>query len=222
MSNRIELDTAEIVRLYQSGESEQAVARLLGVSRLTIRKRLIASGITPRTQTEAALLMMSKLTPEQRQKRSAKAHEASRGRKSTIEQLERRALGVEKNLGNISIAEQWVADELRAQGLSITQQKAFGIFNVDIYIHDLNLAVEILGGNWHSSKSHKRRLDYLKSVGLNIVYVWVNGTNHPLDTDELIQRLLYRSYSNDLHVLSGNGRLIEWFGDEMPDRIPSN
>jgi very-short-patch-repair endonuclease len=222
MMRKIELNPDEVSRRYLAGESELAISLALGVSRAVVKRTLDSAGVTRRSQSDAMRTRLAKMTPAERSELAKNAHDAVRGSKRTQEQLEKRARGVERNKGNVSEAESLVASAFEARGYGVVQQKAFGVYNVDIYVPSLNLVVEVLGGAWHSNKPHRRRLTYLTGLGLNLVAVWVDGRNSPLDKESLVESLVSAKPYSGFRVFTGNGKkLIASFQDEMPDRIPT-
>ncbi|MBI0283445.1 hypothetical protein I6G84_22220 [Cronobacter sakazakii] len=62
----IPLDTDNIVNLYKSGLSEQAISRKIGASRSAVKRRLEAAGIVRRGKSTAAINRFSLATPEER------------------------------------------------------------------------------------------------------------------------------------------------------------
>lgn len=186
MSDIIKLaNLDDIIRRYQAGESELKLAREFGVSRNVIRRRLVNSGVTPRNSSQANVASMALMPIEQRQARAAAAHAAVKGRKHSIAEKSQRAATVETLQIHISTIENLFADMLRSKGITnITQQKAIGIYNVDIAIERPRIAVEVMGGNWHTSihhaALHHKRIPFILDKGWSVVIIWVNAMKYPL------------------------------------------
>ncbi|MDR9460049.1 MAG: hypothetical protein RI591_07925, partial [Dehalococcoidia bacterium] len=64
--NEIKLPIDDIKSMYESGKSENAVAKYFGTDRGTIRKRLIEAGVKPRSHSEAEKLKWSQMDKDTR------------------------------------------------------------------------------------------------------------------------------------------------------------
>lgn len=103
------------------------------------------------------------------------AHNAVRGMKRTIEDLEKRALGKEKNPPKMSRWETFFSDWLTSKNIPFTYSKAFGKYNIDFAIGE-SVAVELYGGAFHSDGRAAARLNdrmtYLLNRGWNVYIIW--------------------------------------------------
>jgi very-short-patch-repair endonuclease len=152
-----------VVALYRDGLSAETIASELGCATGTIKNRL----------HRAAVPMRSGMA------RVERAHAASRGSKRTVEQLARRAKATQDRLGNQSATERALLAWLRARRLEVVPQLAVGVYNVDLAAHPI--AVEVLGGNWHFARDHRKRLRYLADYGWCPLLLWVDKRQSPLD-----------------------------------------
>jgi hypothetical protein len=60
---------------------------------------------------------------------------------------------------------------LAERGIDSIAQRAIGVYNVDLAA--LPVAVEVLGGGWHSIKTvHAERTPYILDEGWHLVMVW--------------------------------------------------
>jgi len=155
----------EVVKLYESGESENAIAKRFNVSRGTIRSRLEVSGVPIRGRSEAELLKWSQMTTKQRENQVAAAHKATLGRKATRAERCRFARGIQASC-KLSPLESRYLKVFRDHSIDVIPQYAFEIYNLDFAIPSIKLAIEIDGGNWHESKP-KRKYDRGKEVLLS-------------------------------------------------------
>lgn len=173
------LDRDALVERYIAGESEKALSDIFGISRPTIARELIKRNIKRRSMSDSIKLAFSKTTPEFRMKMTEKAHNAVRGSKRSFDDLAKRAKGVEKCPGNVSPAETDLANMLTNSGFNVTQQKAAGIYNIDISIDKFSIAVEIFDGGWHLYGSHFTRFfertKYLLDSGWSVIIVWLRA-----------------------------------------------
>lgn len=228
---RLPVDDAEIARRYLAGESEKALAAALGTSRSAIRRRLDRQGVQARGRSESMYLRMAQATPEERAELASAAHGAVRGKSKTPEFLLARALGVERKgaeAGSVSPAELMLAAWLREAGLTVAHQKAVGPYNVDLATG--SVAVEVLGGGWHRSKKHRKRLRHILDAGWDVIYVWVDGRRSPLTAgaaEYVIAHLEFRDRNpaapRCYRVIRGGGQFVaegSADGDNLPDILP--
>lgn len=214
----------DLIRRYQVGESELKLAREFSVSRNVIRRRLIQAGITPRNSSQANIVSMGLMTPEQRQSRAAASHLATKGRYQTIRERTQRAKTRQIRKLGTSVIEDIFTNSLTDKGLNVTQQKAIGMYNVDIAIESTRIAVEIFGGNWHSSPHHtnllRKRLPYILNHGWHLVIIWVDSRNHPL-TIQATDYILSFMQELSLNKTIGSQYRMIW-GDGKPMAIDSS
>lgn len=170
------LDLNELLLLYRSGISEQLLASSYGVSRNVIRRRLLELGVKPRAGKEATRLRWEQMTLSQRQRQTAAANRASRGKPKTFEELCLRALTHQSKGLGISLTEQILRDMLLERGVTTIPQQAIGPYNCDLGTEPV--AVECFGGNWHFTGRHARRepkrVNYLLDAGWHVLYVHIN------------------------------------------------
>lgn len=222
MSRVIEIPNLQhFLDRYVAGESEKKLSEEIGVGRGVFRRRLLKAGITPRSYHAAQkLAWASRTDPVERAKVYAAAHAAVRGTKKTTTALANAAAGREAACSGVSAAENIMVDLLRESGISdITQQKAVGVYNVDIALNEFPIAVEIFSGGWHSSgrhfARHIKRFRYLLDQGWCAVVIWVDGRRYPLDirAAEYVVSLTKR-FSTDnppcraYRVISGDGETL--------------
>ena len=229
--DRSGIDMTAVIERFRAGESEQSIALSLGVARQTVRTRLLRAGIQPRTSSESQYLRNSRLSAEERARNADAAHDAVRGSTRTAEDLETRALGIERrgaDWRNASPAEVMFAGMLRDAGLAVVNQKAVGPYNVDIATG--TVAVEILGGSWHRVKKHGERLRYILDAGWDVIYIWVDARRFPLAAgaaEYVIAHCQFRdgdpAAPRCYRVIRGGGEFVaegSADGDDIPDIIP--
>jgi len=143
---KLDLPIEEIKAMYESGHSENAVAKHFGADRGTIRKRLLKAGVSPRTQSEAEELKWSKMDQQSRANQVKSAHDSIRGvpksmKARVVNANTRERLKYDHLIG---FGELEFVELLRNKGISFVHQKAVQTYNVDIAIG--NIAVELTGG----------------------------------------------------------------------------
>lgn len=211
----LRLDAAKIVADYVGGESEYAIARRLGISRASVRSRLVEQGVSIRRPSEAGLLRASRMEPDERAQQAKAAQAASRRKKVSLAELEVRARNRERDARFGSDGEVILAQMLEVRDLSPIPQKAIGKYNVDMAASE-SVAVEVLGGNWHGAKrTHATRTPHILDAGWHLIFVWNHKGTGPITTGaadyiatfcEQVrwQPTLIRQY----RVISGSGELL--------------
>ena len=172
---KITLCANDLVSRYDAGQSVNAIGKALSVSRSVVRNELVRAGVKPRTRSEAGVVRMQSLSPAERKRLASAAHDAARGRTKTVAEMELKARTIER-IGKSSKYEiafgKWLAD----RGIEFVPQLAIGMYNVDIGINSSRIAVEIFGGNWHSTGRHaaryRSRMESLLGAGWLPVIIW--------------------------------------------------
>ena len=177
--DKVQLDQADIARRYLLGESLLSLAKSLKVDRRAIEIRLRRAGVSKRSASEQKVIDNSRTSPEERQRRVAAAHEAKRGRPNSDEALARAAITREMQGQFGSPEERVLAALLAARGIHVTPQRAIGPYNADLA--NGRTAIEVFGGNWHSSGSHAarapQRFNRFFAEGWNLVILWTQVHN---------------------------------------------
>jgi very-short-patch-repair endonuclease len=214
---RKDVDTGDLLDLYQSGISIKELSERFNIARTGITRRLKSTGIKLRNRSDAMYLRMSHTSSEERCRLSAAAHAAVRGKRRSEEELIKRANTKGGDLRFSSRVELAAIDMLREQGFEIYPQKAIGKYNVDIAITEPPIAVEIFGGSWHSTGRHatrfNERIEYILNAGWNIVIVWVLR-DYPLEVGAInyIVAIAEKLRSTEpvrgeKHVIRGDGNI---------------
>jgi len=206
----------DIKRRYLAGETLNSIAKSFNCTRTPIIRRLLASGVVLRSGSEVRNNMWKNITsPADRARIISAAQDAVRGKRQSREHRVKIAKTCEIRQIGITRGEQILSDLLRARGLTVTQQKAVGVYNVDVAIHEGPLAVEIFGGSWHNSGRHaarfRKRCDHLVNEGWIPVIIWATA-HFPLEQAavEYLVSLSERVCSGESvwrqeHVIRGDG-----------------
>lgn len=173
---RTPVDIDRVIQLYESGESEVAVGRAAGVSRMVVRRVLVNAGVELRGFRQNAIAA-ARRTPAENRALTAAAHEAVRGRIAPEAERVKIAKTRERNRSGVSHHEVYFERMLRKRGIPSIPQKACGRYNIDIAVGPI--AVEVFGGGWHSHGRHlsraPKRFRYLFDQGWCTLIVWVTG-----------------------------------------------
>lgn len=185
-TRRKDVDLVALRERYNVGASVKTLAREFGVAPSVIVDRLHGIGIVPRNRSEAMYVRMSQTTQEDRRRLTDAAHSAVRGVSHTDEHRCKIASARELNQSYACRTEDIFIEMLNERGIACTPQKAFGRYNVDIALDESPIVVEINGGGWHGFGAHAsryaERTKYLLNCGVDVVVIWINTTNNPLES----------------------------------------
>ena len=151
----------EIFEAYERGVGVAGIPKALGLrcSALPIKNVLLERYDRLRNRSEQQQIRMDNSTPDQIAYLTRKAHNASRGRKHTVEERIKMAKSMEGKVNKRSKGEPIVFDALVNAGFDPVASKAIHIYNADIVIGDI--AIEVFGGGW-SVSDKKRVAKYIK------------------------------------------------------------
>ena len=163
-----------IAESYSTGESELSLARRLGVSRSTIRTRLLGEGVAVRGVTEANALAAGRGDP-------------TRHRRNSVTGLTGAALSA-RNQRWVGASEHELEKCLRQCGIEVVAQAPLGVYNIDLLAGAV--AVEVETGPVYPllkrvRERRAKRLEYLLDGGMRVVFVWVTSA-HPLQCDKIV------------------------------------
>lgn len=209
------LDVDDLVRRYLSGESEKAIADDLGVGRPTIRRRLLAAGITPRGRGEAMSVRMANTSPDERKRLASAANTARRGSKASADELARKAVTAERTLQKIRNGEIGLAALLSTRGVRPDLQKACGPYNIDIALAPIAVEVHVSTTHPMRSARQRERVVYLADRGWRTLYVWLRPGTEASDAaaDEVIAHV-ERAQADPASVREY--RVIRGTGEDAP------
>jgi very-short-patch-repair endonuclease len=179
-----DLPQQEVVDVYESGISENKVAKMFGVTRQAIRLLLISNHLHIRGQSEAEFLKWSQMTEEVKKHQIEAAHVSAKGKIHTFQERVNHAMSCFRTGNHATAIEKELISWLADRDIKSIGQFPIGIYNVDIAINEPPIVVEIFGGGWHSSghhaARHNERTKYLLDQGWNVVIVWIDTRNYPL------------------------------------------
>jgi len=214
----IKLNIDDLVRRYESGESEKSIADSFRVARNVIRHRLVSAGVAPRGRSSAMYVRMANTTAEERLHLTQAAHDAVRGKPKRPETLIKSAKTRERTraLEIRSGIENEFAKMLTAREIQFRRNAAVGPYNVDFAIDSHSVAVEIFGGGWHAHGAHAdrflKRTKYLMDRSWGVVVIWIDRRRTGLSrgaVDELVAHMnvcgANPPANRQYRVLLGNG-----------------
>lgn len=164
---------SEIIRLYNSGMSENQVAIHFGVSRNVIRNRLIKHNVHIRTQSEAETVKWSQMTDEQRANQVKSANEKVRTlpKKFFKEISRKQAITKQKTKSKLGAFEQLFIDELKGRGFKPIPQKAVDVYNLDIAVGNTAIEIHVNSGHPHNHIMYRKRIMKLLELNWNVIYI---------------------------------------------------
>jgi very-short-patch-repair endonuclease len=165
--------------LYELHHTKQmtilGMSKYLKLARSTIETALKRHNIQKRKYDQSSYLReWYKRNPGAGAILAEYAHRAVKGSRRSDEDLIKRALSVQEQ-AKLSKLEKYVLDYFNNCGLSPVPLYAVYKFNIDLAFPEHKLAVEIHGGNFHTTprkiKQDKAKEEYLKSIGWDIVVI---------------------------------------------------
>lgn len=153
-----------IKKRHADGESVKGIANDFGCSRRAITNAIVRAGGTPRGRRAAELVKWSQMTPTARQRQIAAAHSATRNRHIGPDELRKRSIGHHREQSRVGMFERETIQELTERGMIADGQFPFELYNFDIALPKLAVAVEI-----YSSHPGKSRMAYLRRRSEQII-----------------------------------------------------
>lgn len=166
----------QILYYYQRGVASYLIAKKMGVSNTYVRSVLEKSGVKIRGHKTTNKMSARRRTPEENQEITRKASESNLGSVHTASHRHKLALSREKNPTIDPVYEKPLIEYCNKLGISVVPQKAFGKFNVDLYLPQFNTVIEIFGGNFHNKKEavdmFNNKMKLLSRKNIPVVIVW--------------------------------------------------
>lgn len=168
----------QIIYYYQHGVASYLIAKKLGISNTKVRSILEKNGIRLRSHNITNKISAARRTPEENKAITKKATESNIG--STHSNLHRVHLAYSRQRKpNIDkVYELPLVELCKKRGIEVVPQKAFYKFNVDLYLPNENIVIEIFGGGFHNKKQavdlFYNKMKYLSSKNVPVLIVWAD------------------------------------------------
>jgi len=166
-----------LVYLLQECGTILGVSRITGLNRTTIYSAIAALEIEVEPHDHSAYMIehMASLSEQERIERTAAAHNATKGRTVSSDEKTKRARTVQKTRMPTA-SEKAVGDALRNVGMEPIHEFAAGIYNIDVAIPDIMLAIEVNVGSWHHTENKKiqdiAKRDALEKMGWTVIVLY--------------------------------------------------
>ena len=201
MSSKIKIPNInDIIELYNSGVSFNQLENKFGISRQTLTNHFKSLGINTRTQSESEALKWSKMSETQRKRQVQKAHESCKGRYISTAEKIKRAKSAFDNAYKKGIYETEITENLIKKGFPAINQFNFGIYNIDISIHELPIFIEIQTSSLHLLRKPKliKRTKHILNSKKLLIYVMFDQSNKDVSIDLITNKII--SYINILSL----------------------
>lgn len=195
----------QIIYYYQRGVASYLIAKKFGVSNAFVRNLLTKNGIKLRGHEITNKVSAAKRTPEENKAITEKASKANLGSGHTTLHRSRLALSRQKNPTIDPVYELPLVNLCRKMSVEVIPQKAFGKFNVDLYLVKENVVIEIFGGGFHNKTEavdmFNNKMKYLSNKNVPVLIVWSDKlTYNPKSVLSIAQKL-----KNSLLIINGDG-----------------
>lgn len=172
----------QIIHYYRRNVASYLIAKKFGVSNTYVRTLLKKNGIKIRPHTVTNKMSAAKRSPEENQAITKAAAEANIGSIHSLSHRIKLAKTREKNPTIDSVYEKPLVELCQKSGIRVIPQKAFSKFNVDLYLPEKNVVIEIFGGGFHNKKSavelFNNKIRYLSKNGVPVLIVWADKINY--------------------------------------------
>lgn len=195
----------QIIYYYQRGIASYLIAKKFGVSNTHVRSLLEKNGIKLRGHHITNKMSAQKRTPEENKALTQNASESNKGSVHTQRHRIKLALSRERNPIVDPVYEEPLVTLCRTMLVDVTPQKAFDKFNVDLYLPEENVVIEIFGGGFHNKKVavelFNNKMRYLSSKQIPVVIVWADKLTYKPKNVLTVSR----SARKQLTIITGDG-----------------
>jgi hypothetical protein len=185
MISRCDAAIPEISKAYNAGESVKSLSNRFGFTRESIRQRLAYHGVPIRGGSEANIVSMQAMTPEQRAFRVSKARDTrfAAMRKSAMDGTSAAAIG---------IGEREITSALRSAGYEVDQQFPVNGYMIDFVFGDVAVEIKcnVTARFTVGAGRERERAEKIIEAGFKVCFVVINSTDSiTLASDQLIALL---------------------------------
>lgn len=168
----------EILYYYQRGIASYLIGKKLGISNTKVRYTLRKYGINIRSHNITNKVSAARRSPEENHAITKKAADANRGSTHSALHRVRLASSRQKNPKIDPVYELPLLRECQRNGILAIPQKSFYKYNVDLYLPQKNVVIEIFGGGFHNKPQavtlFRNKMKYLSSKKVPVLIVWAD------------------------------------------------
>ena len=172
----------QIIYYYQRGAASYLIAKKFGVSNNYVRDLLKKAKVPVRGHNVTNKISARKRTPEQNRQITQAAAQANLGSTHTPAHRARLAISRQKNPQIDPVYELPLVNHCKKAGVTVIPQKAFSKFNVDLYLPENNVVIEIFGGGFHNKKDavqlFNNKIRHLSRRQVPVLIVWADKLNY--------------------------------------------
>lgn len=195
----------QIIYYYRRGIASYLIAKKFGVSNSYVRKLLVSNGIPLRGHKITNKVSAQRRTPDENKAITQKASKANLGSNHSLLHRSRLAIAREKNPTIDPVYEKPLLELCRTMNIPVVPQKAFSKFNVDLYLPEENVVIEIFGGNFHNKpdavKLFNNKIQHLSNRKVPVLIVWADKlTYNPKNVIGVAMNM-----SRPLKIINGDG-----------------
>ena len=195
----------QIIYWYRRGIASYLIAKKFKVSNNYVRTTLEKHGIKLRGHSVTNKISASRRTPEENKRITEKAAEANIGSIHSSAHRAKLALSRQKNPTIDPVYEKPLVELCNKLKIEVVPQKAFSKFNVDLYLPQKGVVIEIFGGGFHNKQDaidlFNNKMKHLSSKQVPVVIVWADRlTYSPMSVLEVALNAKDR-----LTIINGDG-----------------
>ena len=196
----------QIIYYYKRGVASYLIAKKFGVSNNYVRTLLEKNGVKLRGHNITNKVSAARRTPEENRKITEKASEANLGSVHSAAHRAKLALSREKNPTIDPVYEKPLVDFCKKSGVGVIPQKAFSKYNVDLYLPQKNVVIEIFGGGFHNKKDaiklFNNKIRYLSRKQVPVLIVWADKLNYDVAS---VLNVATSGELGQLTIINGDG-----------------
>lgn len=175
----------QIIYYYKRGAASYLIAKKFGISNTYVRALLKKNGISLRGHNITNKMSAARRTAEENLQITSAASESNRGSAHTDRHRTKLAISREKNPKIDPVYEKPLVEYLNKRKIEVIPQKAFYKYNVDLYLTQYNVVIEIFGGSFHNKKDavvqFQNKMNYLSRNNIKVLVVWSDKNNYLVD-----------------------------------------
>ena len=205
-----------LVERYAAGESLYAISRSTGVDRSALGRRFAAAGVALRGMSAAQTVRSSRTPVDVKRAQVSKANVAARGRSMSLGEKLKRSASRSRRVGKY---EAEIVEELRRRGIECDHQFPLGVYNIDIWLSEARIAVEIYRahpGRELMTRIHKRT-EHILNGGASQATIQVGYPKGSLHLGPVCDQLIaFADFCRRHHPSGGQHAVIRGHGKLAP------